>query len=404
MAHTDIIKRVGHPPAPQDQDYDAAQPYYSKRKGDAKGVTSTHHDAHERVPDAEAYAPSYHYIIDGKALSKSMPPAKQEYKVVRIFYATDRNVVPGKRLHFGPRRNPSGTLSLGTCDVSIPARHKLGSIERPSFRRLEFRENSAKHFVIQAVTTQTADQFYSELSGCVKDSVKKEAFVFIHGFRVSFDNAVYRTAQISHDLDFRGAPILYSWPSNGKLYDYTPDLNNSENTADNLKAFLEGVASKSGATVIHLIAHSMGNRALANALEKMSLARPAAPPQFNQIVLTAADIDADIFMRMAKVIKKRAGRMTLYVSSRDIALMASKKKNGSYPRAGDCSDRVVIVEGVDTVDATAVDTNLIGHFYYAENRSVLSDIFNLLDTGKAPDGRFGIRPVTDIPPYWRFAP
>jgi hypothetical protein len=62
------------------------------------------------------------------------------------------------------------------------------------------------------------------------------------------------------------------------------------------------------------------------------------------------------------------------------------------------------VEGVDTVDASDVDTNLIGHFYYAENRSVLSDIFNLLGTGKAPDGRFGIRPVTDIPPFWRFAP
>jgi len=64
----------------------------------------------------------------------------------------------------------------------------------------------------------------------------------------------------------------------------------------------------------------------------------------------------------------------------------------------------MVVRGVDTIDASAVDTNLIGHFYYAENRSVLSDIFSLLRDGRAPENRFGIRAVPAVPPYWRFAP
>jgi esterase/lipase superfamily enzyme/nucleoid DNA-binding protein len=374
--------------------FPSAQVWKAYQPGYKKADYKKDHELHLGSPPLTRQAPAV-------AISRK----KLRHEVVRIFYATDRNEVPGERLRFGSRRNASGMLSLGTCDVSIPHTHKVGNIERPpSILRIEFRENPDKHFVIQDVTKKTADEFYAELSLCVQKYARKEVLVFIHGFKVSFDDAVYRTAQISYDLDFKGAPILYSWPSNGKLYDYTPDLNNNDNTVYNLRAFLEDLASRSGATVIHLIAHSMGNRALANALEKMSLAHPADPPQFNQIVLTAPDIDADTFTRLAKVIQSRAERITLYASTRDMALKASKRKNGSYPRAGDCSERVVVVKGVDTVDASAVDTNFIGHSYYAENRSVLTDIFSLLEGGKDPEKRFGIRLVKAAPPYWRFAP
>ena len=140
-----------------------------------------------------------------------------------------------------------------------------------------------------------------------------------------------------------------------------------------------------------------------NALKLLVLSKPTPAPHFNQIILTAPDIDSGVFVRIAKVIRGSAERITLYASSHDIALAASKKKNASYPRAGDCSDSVAVVSGVDTIDASAVDTNLIGHFYYAENRSVLSDIFTLLRDG-GPPPRFGIRPVEVTPPYWRFAP
>ena len=115
-------------------------------------------------------------------------------------------------------------------------------------------------------------------------------------------------------------------------------------------------------------------------------------------------MDADIFTKAIAAIRALARRVTLYASTRDLALLASKKKNGTYPRAGDCGKKVVVTAGLDTIDASAVDTNFIGHFYYAENRSVLSDIFNLFDGGRDPDQRFGIREVTAIPPYWRFAP
>jgi esterase/lipase superfamily enzyme len=332
-------------------------------------------------------------VIENERVSKSLRP------IVRVFYATDREPNPRSRARFGSRRSSSEELHLGTSDVSIPRDHRMAKIERPSILRFELRENPAKHFVIKEITEKNSTDFYSELSGRVRRSEGKEALVFIHGFRVAFEDAIYRTAQIAYDLAFAGAPILYSWPSNEKLYEYIGDINNNDWTTDHLKVFLQDLASTSGAKTIHLIAHSMGNRALVNALNHMELSSIAPKPRFSQIVLTAPDIDANLFERMANAIRTMAKRITLYASNHDRALTASKKLNGSYPRAGDSSHSVVVVQGVDTIDASAVDTNLIGHFYYAENRSVLSDIFDLLRHGCAPEKRFGIRPVPAVRPY-----
>jgi esterase/lipase superfamily enzyme/nucleoid DNA-binding protein len=338
----------------------------------------------------------------GAPAQPSVQPA--DFWIVKVFYATDREPTSLEPLRFGPRRSSTEQLHLGTCEVSIPLDHRMAKIERPTFWRL-YRENPKKHFVIRGVTAKENDAFFSELAQCVKGSKENDAFVFIHGFRVTFNDAVYRTAQIAHDLGFLGAPILYSWPSNGELYEYTGDINNNDWTVDHLRTFLEELSSRSGAQVIHLIAHSMGNRALANALNLLAMAGPGRPPRFNEIVLTAPDIDAGIFRRLAAAVRANGKRVTLYCSTRDKALKASKRINGSYPRAGDCSSSVVVVPDVDTIDASAVDTNLIGHFYYAENRSVLSDIFNLLKHGEPPDGRFGIR-SGDVPPptHWMFVP
>ena len=115
---------------------------------------------------------------------KASNQGKPKYEVVRIFYATDREAVPGKRLKFSSRRNDSGTLSLGTCDVSIPRDHRVGNIERPSILRIGFRENPDKHFVIQSITTKGADDFYGEMSQCVGIFRKKRLSFLFTGSRL----------------------------------------------------------------------------------------------------------------------------------------------------------------------------------------------------------------------------
>ena len=157
---------------------------------------------------------------------------------------------------------------------------------------------------------------------------------------------------------------------------YTAAQNNNDWTVAHLESFLRDVAARPGRAGLHLIAHSMGNRALVNALSRM----PWPSPLFSQIVLTAPDIDAETFVDLAAAVARSAERTTLYASGSDLALSLSKRLN-AYRRAGDTRPSVLVVPGIDTVDVTAVDSNLVGHFYYGDNRSVISDLFLLFTQG-----------------------
>lgn len=72
-----------------------------------------------------------------------------------------------------------------------------------------------------------------------------------------------------------------------------------------------------------------------------------------------------------------------------------------YPRAGDSHPQAIVIPGIDTIDVSDVDTNLVGHFYYAESRSVLSDIFQVIRTALPARDRFGMRPLGA---YFKFKP
>jgi esterase/lipase superfamily enzyme len=293
----------------------------------------------------------------------------------------------------------------GTCAVSIPHDHRMGTLESPSILRLEFQEDPAKHIILQSVDPELIDNFYADMRHTVQGSKRKEAFVFVHGYNVTFPEAARRTAQIAYDLKFDGAPIFFSWPSQGDLLPYTVDENNVDWASAHLKDFLSDIVSRSGASTVHLIAHSMGNRALTEALRSIALEKKSQAPVFREIVLTAPDMDADKFRnQIVPAIKGTARRITLYASSNDEALKLSKKVHG-YPRAGDSEPRIVVCEGIDTIDVSAVDTNGIGHSYYGENRSCLSDLFYLFRDGTAPENRAGLLPrKLDGLPYWVFQP
>jgi esterase/lipase superfamily enzyme len=322
--------------------------------------------------------------------------------------------------HYGGER---GALEMGTCDVTIPGKHEIGEVEAPSIWRLEFREDPTKHVVFMGAEPVESGAFFKQLQERVGRSPRKDAFVFVHGFNVAFEDAAKRTAQIAYDLSFEGAPIFFSWPSQGSAFDYTVDKENSEWAATDIRDFLKQVADHSGAEQIHLIAHSMGNRALTYALRGMSVERPGQkqPPadqaqspgsrvwlkqRFNEIVLTAPDIDADIFRtQIAPAVTKVANRVTLYASSHDQALKLSKEING-YPRAGDSGDGLVVVKGIDTIDVSAVDTSLVGHSYYGSSDTVLTDIWDLIKCAKSPDLRESLRPrdYAGGLKYWVFEP
>jgi hypothetical protein len=67
---------------------------------------------------------------------------------------------------------------------------------------------------------------------------------------------------------------------------------------------------------------------------------------------------------------------------------------------------VVVVPGITTIDASVVDTSLLGalHQYYADSRTILSDVFQLIE-GRPANERFGLRPAAkNGQTYWLFRP
>lgn len=271
-----------------------------------------------------------------------------------------------------------GELTRGVCQVTVPKSHVRGQVERPSLLKLELYEDQEKHIVLTSVDPLDQDIFTASLNEQLGQSQQPDLLVFIHGYNVDFESAVTRTAQIAVDLPFDGIPICYSWPSQGTLLGYPIDENNAAWTVGHLKQFLTELVRDSDAKSIHVVAHSMGNRAMTAALQQMSLKNIEAAPLFDRVVLAAPDVDADLFRKdLAPALVQVAKQITLYASSDDQALIASKQVHG-YPRAGETGDHLVIVPGVDTIDVSGIDLSLLGHSYYGDSELILRDLFDVI--------------------------
>ena len=310
----------------------------------------------------------------------------------------------------GPRyttqRSASGQVELGLCEVTIPKSHERGELEAPSIFRLEVLEDAVKHVILQKTERLADSEFYERLRKRVENSDRRELFVFIHGFNVSFEDAARRTAQIHHDLQFDGAPIFFSWPANDKfIFTYPADETNVAWSVPHLKQFLLSIVKESQAKSVNLIAHSMGNRALATALREIDLEMHDKSRLFNQVILAAPDIDADDFRNnIAPAMQRTAQRLTLYASSHDEALLASQFLHRG-PRAGDAGDGLIVINGVDTIDVTAIDSSLWGHAYYGSSHPVLQDLRTLLSMAVPPSDRTWLSPAQrDGLTYWIFQP
>ena len=318
--------------------------------------------------------------------------------LVQVFYGTDRSYEQSRPVsaRFGSGR---GVIRYGTAEVSIPPDHRLGHLEAPSIPKFEFSEDPKKHVILQTIDVLPADEYFRQLGNAIQAAAGKSALVFVHGYNVTFADAARRTAQMTYDLQFPGAAIFFSWPSVGRAPDYPTDENNVQWSRPHLTQFLVDVLSKTNATDVYLIAHSMGNRALADSVIEVETAHPELRAKIREIILAAPDIDADTFKDdiAPRIISAEASttHLTIYASRRDEALLASKKFHG-YPRAGDAGDLQIMVTGLEYIDASSVDTGFLGHSYYGDNRSVIADIHYLIDEHTRACKRFSLK-VVELP-------
>ncbi len=322
-----------------------------------------------------------------------------------VWYGTNRKPSDPKDISKGYSSERSTSIHHGTCKVFVPKSHKIGSIGSRWVRRLWTGEDD--RLKLTATSESPAETFWTDIAKHLK-SVKlseRDAVIFIHGYNVSFENAALRAAQIGVDLAVRGAMAFFSWPSKGKLGSYLDDGATIEASEEFIAQFLTDFAKRSGAAKIHIIAHSMGNRGVLRAVDRIAnKAAKRSSKLFDQVILAAADVDVGLFRDLCAAYARVSRRTTLYVSSRDWAVEASQWLH-DFPRAG-LMPPITVLKDIDTINVTNTDLTLLGHGYVAEARDVLGDMHILLSDGKPPSGRFGLREqqTDNGETYWLIGP
>lgn len=324
--------------------------------------------------------------IERLQAAKDEPVAVIEETIIPVYFGTDREAAHTKAgdLRFTGERAKDAKVTLGVCSVSIPPNHRIGHLERRPWWKFWSSPRRSEHVVLLSTTQLGSTDFFRELKDAIHRPNALSAFVFVHGYNVAFETAAKRTAQLAFDLQFPGAPIMFSWPSKGGTLNYPSDEGSNEWSRPHLRDFLMQVRERAEAKEIHLIAHSMGNRALLSVLHELS-----GGPKFDQLIIAAPDVDAGIFRQLAMKLPALSKRVTLYASSKDKALAVSKRLH-EYARAGEAGENLVVMDGLDTIDASTVDTDFLGHSTFAEQRTLLTDMFNLIRHGHSPASRYGL--------------
>jgi esterase/lipase superfamily enzyme len=334
---------------------------------------------------------------------KPTPPSSDTDapQTITVFYGTDRKPTGDKRPRHFYGYEPDKKLHLGVVTVSMPPKRPIGKVVMtPSILKIEFRANPMKHMILKSVTQLRKDDYYERMNATMAEHGAKRAFVFVHGYNVTFEDAALRTAQLHQDLKFEGTPIFYSWPSKGTTRGYKYDEAKVGPTHLALEEFLREVVARTGAEEIHVIAHSMGNRAVTAALDRIFVASGPALP-FAQLIFAAPDLDADHFEKIAAKIRGAGKRLTLYGSSKDKAIKASKTIH-TAPRAGDGGSNLVVMPDVDSIDASALDTDFLSHSYISDHSLLLHDLRDLVTKNEPPDKRLFLQKRKGG--GWRFQP
>lgn len=323
---------------------------------------------------------------------------------LNILVATTRRAVaserPGER--FGP--DDADSLQFAAVGVNVPPYRSRGTGElpRPGAMRvnpLSYRPDPERDFFVTSVIPVDSNRFVQRIASDLAMTRSRDILVFVHGFNTSFEDAALRAAQLAADIGFDGTVVLFSWPSAASVTSYVRDQQAARNAGFHLLRVLRGHAAAALPDRIHLLGHSMGSEVIAKALSLV--AAGDSLPRFGQVVLAAPDVDARIFRReILPMLETRAARVTLYASSDDEALRASRSISNVW-RLGLGGDSLTVVRGMDTIDATRVRGDALGHTMFG-NEAFLSDLATLLAEGKAPAERRLLAASRGGLTYWRF--
>jgi len=188
----------------------------------------------------------------------------------------------------------------------------------------------------------------------------------------------------------------FSWPSQGSLLGYDEDEKTVKESVDALVAYIHQLQTLGGIDTLHILAHSMGNRCLIRALEKIKENEVSFKEiKFGQLIFAAADVAINDFPLIKAF--PTSLRRTIYTNSEDKALLISSLLNDDK-RVGENfiekkADSVHIVPEVEQYLE-------ILHSYFGDSRPVIVDWMQLLYYNTPPENRALVKKYNNNCVYW----
>jgi len=287
---------------------------------------------------------------------------KPEGKSITLLAATNRSP-DAKAKGYG--RQWEGDVHYERYGFSIPADRKGTAIRYPTNK-----PDPHRQYLITNREALSEDKF-------VADAVQAANFdgtvaVFVHGYNYSYQEALYRAAQLAADAQTLSPPILFSWPSAASVTGYVADRDAALSSRTELYGLLKALAASPRIERVVLFGHSMGGFLSMEAARQLKLQGRNDVVAKLAIVLAAPDIDVDVFRSQVRDLGKLHTPITLLVSNSDRALTVSSVLGGERPRVGQLNINDPLIretakaENVKVVDISSLQSSDgLGHDRYA---------------------------------------
>ena len=251
-------------------------------------------------------------------------------------------------------------------------------------------------------------------------SKKKHVYIYVHGFKVVYEDPVLVASELWHFMGYNGAFIAYAWPSTPSAFAYIRDSDTSAGYARNFRLLLEAIAEHTDVEQIHVIGYSNGTRLVTRALEQLALINQGknaeeiyAKLRIHNVILVGSDLDRGVFdSYLSDGLLNVQKHLTIYMSESDKALGMSqfltRRQRVGQMFGGDGGElkpwgRKALVEYADQISLINV-TNAEGaesgngHGYFRNSPWASSDILMTLYYGLTPKQR-GLVDEEGLPMY-----
>lgn len=356
----------------------------------------------------------------------------------RILYATVRqpaSEVSQDRFYTPERatelRLGSGRIVLGRSDISWDEARKMSILKNSTtdypLQVADLEEfgilDRSLHPLLDPAAASTPDpaprqRFVAAINERLARSKDQDIFIYVHGYKVNFENPLLVSAELWHFLGYEGVFIPFAWPSHQGRLAYFGDTESARYSALFLRDFIEFLAEETTVKRIHIVGYSAGTRLVGAALHQLALKNQHRSTEeisqslrLGNVILVGSDIDTGLFsMYLVDGLLRVPGHLSIYESPKDKALGMALLAFGNQ-RIGQL-DPANLTPGMRAFIRESDELSLIsvasaagfdsgnGHSYFRDSPLVSSDLLATLRYDLAPAER-GLtqNPATGI---WEF--